>query len=88
MKLDDTDRAIVEHLQRDGRAPFTQVAAELGLGEGAVRKRVQRLTESGAMQVVAVRLTVDEVAALDAIAGRDSVSRSEAIRRALAHFAA
>ena len=54
MKLDHTDRAIVEHLQRDGRAPFTHVAAELGLSEGAVRRRVQRLTESGYMQVVAV----------------------------------
>lgn len=54
MKLDDTDRAIVEHLQRDGRAAFTQIAADIGLSEGAVRKRVQRLTESGFMQVVAV----------------------------------
>ncbi len=40
------------------------------------------------MQVVAVRLTVDELAALDAVADRENVSRSEAIRRALAHFAA
>lgn len=39
-------------------------------------------------QVVAVRLTADELAALDAVAVRDNVSRSEAIRRALAHFAA
>lgn len=54
MKLDDTDRAIVEHLQRDGRAALTQIAADIGLSEGAVRKRVQRLTESGFMQVVAV----------------------------------
>ncbi len=54
MKLDDTDRAIVEHLQRDGRAAFTRIAADIGLTEGAVRKRVQRLTESGFMQVVAV----------------------------------
>jgi Lrp/AsnC family transcriptional regulator for asnA, asnC and gidA len=54
VKLDDTDRAIVEHLQRDGRAAFTQIAADIGLSEGAVRKRVQRLTESGFMQVVAV----------------------------------
>ena len=53
-ELDPTDRAIVEHLQRDGRAPFTQIAAELGLSEGAVRKRVQRLTSSGRMQIVAV----------------------------------
>lgn len=40
------------------------------------------------MQVVAVRLTVDELAALDAVADRENVSRSESIRRALAHFAA
>lgn len=39
-------------------------------------------------QVVAVRLTVEELAAVDAVAGRDNVSRSEAIRRVLAHYAA
>ena len=33
------------------------------------------------MKVVAVRLTADELAALDAVAGRDNVSRSEPIRR-------
>ena len=54
MKIDDTDRAIVEILQRDGRTPFTSIATEIGLSEGAIRKRVQRLTESGYMQVVAV----------------------------------
>ena len=54
MNLDDVDRAIVEHLQRDGRTPFTQIAADLGLSEGAIRKRVQRLLDSGFMQVVAV----------------------------------
>lgn len=40
------------------------------------------------MQVVAVRLTNEELAALDAIAEREHLSRSEAIRRALADFAA
>ena len=40
--LDPTDRAIVEHLQRDGRMPYT------------VRQRVQRLVDAGVMQVVAV----------------------------------
>lgn len=40
------------------------------------------------MQVVAVRLTAEELTALDAIAARDHISRSEAIRRALAGFAA
>jgi len=54
MSLDATDRAIVERLQLDGRMPFTQIASEIGLTEGAIRKRVQRLTESGYMQIVAV----------------------------------
>lgn len=40
------------------------------------------------MQVVAVRLTAEEVAALDEVARREHLSRSEAIRRALADFAA
>ena len=40
------------------------------------------------MQVVTVRLTADELAALDDVAEREHISRSEAIRRALADFAA
>lgn len=40
------------------------------------------------MQVVAVRLTAAEVASLDEVAEREHVTRSEAIRRALADFAA
>ncbi len=52
--MDDVDRAIGEVLQRDGRTPFTTIAAQLGLSEGAIRKRVQRLIDAGAMQIVAV----------------------------------
>ena len=37
---------------------------------------------------IAVRLTAEELAAVDAIAEREKISRSEAIRRALAGFAA
>lgn len=40
------------------------------------------------MKVVAVRLTAEELAAVDAIAEREHISRSEAILRALAGFAA
>lgn len=52
--LDDADRAIIELLQADGRMPYTRVAAEVGLTEGAIRQRVQRLTDAGVMQIVAV----------------------------------
>jgi Lrp/AsnC family transcriptional regulator for asnA, asnC and gidA len=52
--LDDTDRAIIEHLQVDGRLPYTRLGAAVGLSEAAARQRVQRLVDSGVMQVVAV----------------------------------
>jgi Lrp/AsnC family transcriptional regulator, regulator for asnA, asnC and gidA len=52
--LDDTDRAIIEQLQQDGRLPYTRLASAVGLSEAAVRQRVQRLLDTGAMQVVAV----------------------------------
>lgn len=53
-RLDETDRAIVARLQYDGRKPFTDIAAEIGVSEGSVRRRVKRLTESGALQIVGV----------------------------------
>jgi Lrp/AsnC family transcriptional regulator, regulator for asnA, asnC and gidA len=52
--LDKIDRAIIEHLQSDGRAPYTKLSAAVGLSEAAVRQRVQRLLENGVIQVVAV----------------------------------
>jgi Lrp/AsnC family transcriptional regulator for asnA, asnC and gidA len=54
IQLDDTDVGIIQQLQYDGRLPFTQIAAELGISEGSVRRRVKRLTESGLLQIVAV----------------------------------
>ncbi len=52
--IDDVDKAIVEALQEDGRLPYTRLAKQVGLSEAAVRQRVQRLIESGVMQIVAV----------------------------------
>jgi Lrp/AsnC family transcriptional regulator for asnA, asnC and gidA len=52
--LDEIDRAIIERLQADGRAPYTRLATAVGLSEAAVRQRVQRLLDAGIMQVVAV----------------------------------
>ena len=51
---DNTDRAIVGHLQYNGRMPFTDIASELGISEGAVRRRVKRLRESGMLQIVGI----------------------------------
>ena len=52
--LDETSKAIVAELQRDGRRSYAAIGKVVGLSEAAVRQRVQRLVENGVMQVVAV----------------------------------
>ena len=52
--LDRANRTIIEALQKDGRRPYGAIAEEVGLSEAAVRRRVQRLRESGVIQIVAV----------------------------------
>jgi Lrp/AsnC family transcriptional regulator for asnA, asnC and gidA len=52
--LDEISKAIIEQLQLDGRRSYAAIGKAVGLSEAAVRQRVQRLTEAGVMQVVAV----------------------------------
>jgi Lrp/AsnC family transcriptional regulator, regulator for asnA, asnC and gidA len=52
--LDDLAKQIIEQLQQDGRRSYAAIGKAVGLSEAAVRQRVQRLIEVGAMQIVAV----------------------------------
>ncbi|HXH77886.1 Lrp/AsnC family transcriptional regulator [Nocardioides sp.] len=52
--LDDVSKAIIEQLQQDGRRSYAAIGKVVGLSEAAVRQRVQRLTDNGVIQVVAV----------------------------------
>ncbi|WP_188509014.1 Lrp/AsnC family transcriptional regulator [Conyzicola nivalis] len=54
LHLDAVSKAIIEQLQTDGRRSYAEIGKAVGLSEAAVRQRVQKLTESGVMQVVAV----------------------------------
>ncbi len=54
VQLDELSKAIVEQLQEDGRRSYAEIGKAVGLSEAAVRQRVQKLTDSGVMQVVAV----------------------------------
>src|SRR6478735_3109379 len=53
-QIDEVSKAIIEQLQQDGRRSYAAIGKAVGLSEAAVRQRVQRLTESGVMQIVAV----------------------------------
>ena len=52
--LDETNKLIIEQLQRDGRMSYAALAKVVNLSEAAVRQRVQRLLDGGLMQIVAV----------------------------------
>ena len=54
LMLDETDRAIISFLQYDGRMPYTKIAAELGLTEGGIRRRVKKMTDEGVLQIVGI----------------------------------
>jgi Lrp/AsnC family transcriptional regulator for asnA, asnC and gidA len=53
-EIDGTDRHIIALLQADGRQSNVEMARRLGLSEGAVRKRADRLLASGVVRVVAL----------------------------------
>jgi Lrp/AsnC family transcriptional regulator, regulator for asnA, asnC and gidA len=52
--LDSTAKQIIEQLQQDGRRSYAAIGKAVGLSEAAVRQRVQRLLDTGVMQIVAV----------------------------------
>ena len=64
--------------------------AEAGYDAGVLKRRGRGRPGRGAepMQVVSVRLTAEELAALDRIVEREHTSRSKAIRQALATYTA
>ncbi|MGW4401372.1 Lrp/AsnC family transcriptional regulator [Amycolatopsis nivea] len=52
--VDDISKQIIAQLQEDGRRPYATIGKAVGLSEAAVRQRVQRLSDSGVIQIVAV----------------------------------
>ena len=54
LALDDLDKKILAYLQEDGRMTFVTLAAQLGVSEGTIRKRVKRLEESGVLKTMGV----------------------------------
>lgn len=52
--LDDLDAAIFAQLQRDARRSYRGIAQELGVPEGTVRFRVNRLVRDGVVHLTAI----------------------------------
>ena len=54
--MDDRDEKILELLKDDGRASYMDIGKRVGLSEGAVRKRIKAMVESGTISKFTVQL--------------------------------
>jgi Lrp/AsnC family transcriptional regulator for asnA, asnC and gidA len=79
LHLKDFDQALFVELQRDGRAPFTTLAARLGVSEAHVRKRVKHLVQTDVFAITAV--ADPRLLGLDYMAWIGLVTRNSAMRR-------
>jgi len=54
MNLDEIDTRLYQELQRNGRVPMEELAGLVGLSRVAVRARVARLIDGGALRVIGI----------------------------------
>jgi Lrp/AsnC family transcriptional regulator, regulator for asnA, asnC and gidA len=84
--LDEVSKGIIEQLQQDGRRSYAAIGKVVGLSEAAVRQRVQRLVDSGVMQVVAVTDPLELGFARQAMVGIRVNGQLEPVADALAEL--
>ena len=53
IQLDQTDRQIIACLQANGRESFKSIAQKLGVSDGTIRLRTERLIKSGYLRISA-----------------------------------
>lgn len=54
--IDKKDTEIIEHLKKDSRTPFTEIARRIGVSESTIRKRVESLEQRGVIKKYSVIL--------------------------------
>lgn len=64
--MEDTNRAIVSLLSRDGRMSFTELAKRTGLSVSAAQQRVRRLERRGVIKGYAALINPDDALPLTA----------------------
>lgn len=51
--IDETDRAIIKALQKNGRESYKNIAKELDVSDGTVRLRVEKMVKAGFLRISA-----------------------------------
>jgi Lrp/AsnC family transcriptional regulator of lysine biosynthesis len=59
-KMDEKDKQIIKILKDNGRAGYGDIGSQIGLSEGAVRKRIKTLTDESVIRKFTVKVGVGE----------------------------
>jgi len=80
---DEIDQKIVEILKRDARMPYLEMAKLLRMSEGAIRRRVRKLVESGIIRRFTVEVVQEGSAAVMLVSVNPSMPTSQVSRAML-----
>jgi DNA-binding Lrp family transcriptional regulator len=58
--MDEKDKQIIKLLKDDSRAGYADIGSQIGLSEGAIRKRIKTLTDDGVIRKFTVKVGVAE----------------------------
>ncbi|NMI88888.1 AsnC family transcriptional regulator [Nanohaloarchaea archaeon] len=58
--MDSKDREILDRLEENGRAAFTEISEDMNVSEGTVRNRVQRMKDEGVIEKFTVEISEQE----------------------------
>ena len=61
MALDNIDRSIIEELEKDSRTSQRKLANKIGVAQGTITNRMQRLEKEGVIKGYGVRLDAESV---------------------------
>ena len=84
--MDDTDKTIIEILKHDGRATYSEIGKRINLSEGAVRKRIKSLVDSGVIKRFTVKVGLKEGAEAIALLAVDPSLPTSDVSVALKKF--
>ncbi len=79
--MDDVDKQILKILKDDGREGYITIGKQIGLSEGAVRKRIKALTDSGVIRRFTVKIGVAEGAEAIALLAVNPASPTQEVSR-------
>ena len=81
MTTDELDEKIIEHLKKNSGASFVDIGKKLGVSEGTIRGRVQRLADNGIIRHFTILTSSRNIKALVEVKIKVNINTSAVAER-------